>query len=274
MLGTIKRWVLRCMPTSLAGRLRAWKIRRLIDTFQPRIVEHNFGGVRLKAYLADPLGEDWYDHDWEPVPEIRDLQPGKLRPGARVFDCGAHQAMVAAMLATVVGRSGQVVAVEASAHNCAIGNRNRELNNLPQIEIVNAAVSDKPGTLVFNEALNGQIDDGSGRAGCVSVEAVTIDGLADRFGFPDVVYIDIEGAECMAMTGASRVLESGTSFFVEVHVGHGLEKLGGSVEKLLSYFPGDKYELLVRSNEEKTFHPLLEDDAVLKDRFFLLALRK
>ncbi|CAN5142586.1 hypothetical protein BH09GEM1_BH09GEM1_19870 [soil metagenome] len=271
MSGAIKRWLLRRLPPIWAGRLRSWRVRHLIRTFPARVVEHSYGPSRLKVFLADPLSEGWYDHDWPTLPEIAVLQRSRLRPGARVFDAGAHQGVVAAMLAQVIGPSGHVVAVEASAHNCRAATKNRELNDLTQMEIVHAAVADRPGTLVFNEGLNGQLDDGSGAGGRLTVEAVTLDGLAERFGPPDVVFLDIEGAECLALSGASRVLASGADFFVETHVGCGLEKLGGSVAQVLSYFPADRFAVLVRSEADESFRALQEGDPLTRDRFFLIA---
>jgi hypothetical protein len=131
----------------------------------------------------------------------------------KVFDLGAHQGIVALMLAREVGVSGHVVAFEPNPHNAAAAAKNRELNGMPQP------------------------DDGTWDQGRLDVDSVTIDGLADRFGISDVVFIDVEGAEVLALAGASRVLASGADFFVEVHVACGLEKLGGSVDQVLSYFP-------------------------------------
>ena len=274
MFEKIKRWLLQRLPTSMAGRLRAWKANNLIQTYRARVVEHQFGSSRLQVYLSDPLAEGWYDRDWPELPELELLKKHQLQPGARVFDVGAHQGIVAAMLAQVVGATGLVVAVEASPHNCMAARENRRLNNLDQIEIVQAAVADRPGTLQFNAGLNGQIDDGSGAGGRISVEAVTLDGLAEKYGLPQVVFMDIEGAECLALAGASRVLASTADFFVEVHVGCGLEKLSGSLPALLSHFPTTHFDLLVRSEADTHFRPLLADDPLTLDRFFLVALSK
>ncbi len=272
MLTEIKRVLLRMMPDSVAGRLRAWRIRNLIRTFQPRVVEHTYGGGTLKVYLADPLARGWYDHDWPELPEVTVLRQSRLRPGARVLDIGAHQGVVALMLAREVGPSGQVVAVEPNPHNATVAIKNRELNGLLQIEVVQAAVSDSPGTLVFNEGLNGQMDDGTGHWGRITVDAVTVDGLINRFGVPDVVFLDVEGAECLALAGAANAIASGADFFVEVHVGHGLEKLGGSVDRVLSYFPPERFTRLVRAESDAAFRPLINLDPLTTDRFFLLAL--
>jgi len=178
---------------------------------------------------------------------------------------------VAMMLAREVGASGQVIAVEPNPHNAAVAMKNRSLNGMTQIEILEAAVSDRSGTVVFNEGLDGQLDDGTGAGGRMSVASVTLDELADRYGTPHFVMIDVEGAECMVLAKGTHVLASGADFAVEVHVNHGLEKLGGSVDRLLSFFPTDRFTVTARAEADESFRTFAAHDALLGDRFFLLA---
>jgi FkbM family methyltransferase len=263
--------ILRLFPPSVLGRLRAWRVQQIVAAYSPRVVEHTYGDGPLRVHLGDPLGEGWYDHDWAQLPEITVLRGGSLRDGARVFDIGAHQGVVAMMLAREVGPSGHVLAVEPNAHNAAVALKNRELNGLAHVELLQAAVSDHSGTVVFNHGLDGQLDDGTGAGGRMSVACVTLNELAQRHGTPDFVMIDVEGAECKVLKGGSRVIQSGVDFAVEVHVRHGLEKLGGSVAELLSYFPATLYDLTVRAEADVDFRPLNRADPLMRDRFFLLA---
>jgi FkbM family methyltransferase len=238
------------------------------------VVEHTFGGGSLKVYLSDPVSQVWYDHDEPELPEIANLRKTRLRPGARVFDIGAHQGVVALMLAREVGVSGKVVALEPNPHNATAARKNRELNGMPQLEVVQAAVSDKNGHIIFNEGINGQLDDGTGAEGRQVVESFTIDSLSASFGIPDVVFMDIEGAEFLALAGATSVLASRADFFIEVHVNCGLEKLGGSVDKVLSYFPEKHYYLHARAEKDIEFRPLAKTDPITMNRFFLIAKPK
>ena len=50
-------------------------------------------------------------------PELSFLAQHRLRPGATVFDCGAHQCVIAMVMAKFVGATGKVIAVEASPLN-------------------------------------------------------------------------------------------------------------------------------------------------------------
>lgn len=274
MLGRVKQLTLRLLPAGLAGRLRGWRVRRMIAAHSPRFVRHRYGSGPLEVYLADPLAEGWYDHDWPELPEIAWLRKGRLVRGARVFDLGAHQGVVAMMLAREVGDNGRVIAVEPHPHNVAAALRNRDRNGFRQIVTVPAAVSETTGQLVFSERLNARLDDGTGADGRLTVESLTIDGLAARFGPPDVVFLDVEGCECRALAGAAEVLRARPDVFVEVHVGCGLEKLGGSVEGVFSYLPAEYYRLFGRAEADSDFRPVTPTDPLTKDRFFLLALAR
>ena len=76
-------------------------------------------------HIVDAMGQGWYDQDWPPPAEIGVLsERGRLREGARVFDVGAHQGVVAMMLGDLVGAAGRVVAVEATPHNAEVAGRN------------------------------------------------------------------------------------------------------------------------------------------------------
>lgn len=259
------------LPPSILGRLRAWRVRQIVDAYAPRVVEHTYGRGRLRVHLGDPLGAGWYDHDWAELPEIAALRGRTLREGARIFDIGAHQGVVAMMLAREVGTSGHLLAVEPNPHNAAVARKNRELNGMTQIEILEAAVSDRTGRVVFNQGLDGQLDDGTGAGGRMEVESITLDALAERYGMPSFVMIDVEGAECMVLAKGAQVLQSGADFAVEVHVNHGLEKLGGSVQTLLSFFPAGRFTVAARAEHDAAFRPLAPHDPLTRDRFFLLA---
>jgi FkbM family methyltransferase len=273
-MGALTHKVLAMLPSAVAGRLRAWRVRTLISGFEPYIVEHAYGPARFKVYVADPLARGWYDHDWTDLPEIAALRGTSLRPGALVFDIGAHQGVVAMMLAQEVGPAGVVIALEPNPHNAAAARRNCELNVMAQLVVVEAAVSNHSGTVTFNESLDGQLDDGSGAHGRITVESVTLDDLAEKYGMPALVFIDVEGAECMVLENGARVLESGADFAVEVHVGFGLEKLGGSVDRLLSFFPAEWFAVTARAEHDTSYRPLTTNDSLTNDRFFLLAVSK
>jgi FkbM family methyltransferase len=190
------------------------------------------------------MGRSWYDHDWTTPAEIELLAArGRLREGARVLDVGAHQGVVAMMLADLVGEAGQVVAVEATPHNAELAVRNAAMNGLTRIEVLHAAGADTPGVLHFSPRMNGHV--AAADEASVAVRAVTVDELAAAFGPPQVL-------------------------FVEVHMGVGLERFGDAEDLLRLIPPG--YEILVSRTEHGPYRPLAEARDELRHHSRLVAL--
>jgi FkbM family methyltransferase len=229
--------------------------------------------VHLTVQLADALAEGWYDHDMDLGPMAL-LTKHQLRSGARVFDLGAHQGVVACAMAKLVEPGGNVVAVEAQPHNARVAEINRELNGAQNLVVIHAAAAAQPGSLFFGGSLNGQVDDGAGDWGRYKVRAVTIDELAAEHGQPDLIVIDVEGFEIEALRGAEKTLLSSPDFFVEVHVGIGLEKFGGSPAGVASFFPDENYELAMCTDDDPEPLPFDEHHEMTRGRFFLSALSR
>ncbi len=90
----VKQIIKTIVPRPLWNKLRMLRLRYSLATYRRRRVRHNYGGYEMELELVDPMGEGWYDHDWPTLPEITFLKQHRLRPGARVFDIGAHQCVV------------------------------------------------------------------------------------------------------------------------------------------------------------------------------------
>jgi FkbM family methyltransferase len=272
MRAKLKSMVRMAVPPPVWRRLRVLRRRGHIRTYPRRTVQHIYCGFPLRVQLADAVGESWYDRDWEELPEIRLLRRGRLREAARVFDLGAHQGVVALILARIVGEQGRVIALEANRHSHEVAEVNQRLNQADNLELRHAAVSDGSGSLVFDE-LMGRVDQGGNLLGAAAVPAVTIDQLADEYGPPDVLVIDVEGFECRALRGAQRVLSRLPDAVVEVHVGVGLEAFGGSAEEVLSFFPPADYDLFM-APPGGSFTSFDASAELTASRFFLVALER
>lgn len=255
------------LPHSLYRRYRQRKVASLIAGYEVREVTHTYGSHPLRVRLADPLAEGWYDHDWEEPTAISFLRRrGVLREGANVFDLGAHQAVIALMLAREVGEHGRVLAIEAEPHNARMALANRDLNGAANLTVINAAGAASPGTISFAEGLNGQIDEHTS-SGNVEVRAVTVDGLAREHGTPHLVMIDVEGYEGHVLEGAATLLAGrDTTFLVEIH------------EELADY-GGSAAEIVERFADFERFVAVEDDDPLValegpppEGRFFLIAI--
>jgi FkbM family methyltransferase len=270
-----KRLLRAILPAALRRRLQRFKLDRHLGGFERRTVRHTYAGVPLDVELADGLAAGWYDHDWPNQPEIEVLRRSRLRPGALVFDIGAHQGVVGLVLANRVGPTGRVVMLEPIPHNAEQCRRNIHLNAAVGVTVRQAAVSDVSGRLRICGGLNGQGADLSDYAGSIDVECTTVDELARIEGPPNVVFIDVEGYEARVLRGAATTLATDADWFVEVHVGYGLEAAGDTVEDVLKHFPATKYVRYVH-NENDAEAILLEQapPTVLAKRFFLTAVAR
>lgn len=262
------------LPGRLRQQLALAKQWLGLRAFRPYVARHCYGGLPLQINIVDATSRRWYDMDWECPEEIAVLaERGQLRPGATVFDIGAHQALVAMLLAARVAPNGRVIAVEPTPHNIWAARCNLADNQQDGVvELVHAAASDVPGTLRFVPGLNGHVTT-SGAVG-IDVPAITVDQLATRVGPPHVVFIDVEGFEIQAVRGAREVLRSARpDLFIEVHAGVGLEAFG-TVDDLLALIPAD-YTILVSPTTPTNFRPLANDPEarhVLKQHSLLIAL--
>jgi len=254
--------------------LRLARVWSSVHFYRERKVTHVYGGFPLSVWLTDPLAQGWYDADWAELPEIAMLKTGRLKPGARVFDLGAHQCVVAMMLSRIVGSEGQVVALEANPHNADVGERNRALNDIAQLKILHGAAARDSGTIEFGKGLNGAVVGNQRDWGLQRVRAYSVDELAREFGRPDVLFIDVEGFECEVLKGARETLQERPDVFIEVHSGCGLERLGGSYEEILKTFPTDNYQLFSAAADSPEFMPLKDASTFPEKRFFLVALTR
>ena len=141
-----------------------------------------------------------------------------VRTGMTVWEIGANVGLFGFAAAFAAGPSGRVLAVEADGWLASlIGRSAREAPAVyAKLEVLAAAVSDTPGTAELCIASRGRAGNhlrsvpGSTQTGgtreVLQVPAVTLDGLLDRFPAPQVVKIDVEGAEVLCLRGAARLL--------------------------------------------------------------------
>ena len=257
-------------PVQRHGRavVRTLRNRR----FTRRTVVHRYGDFQLTIGLVDQKGADWYDRDLDFEPEICVLRLCRLHPGALVFNLGAHQGVVATVLASLVAPSGHVVAVEASPPDASAARYNAGLNGRRNITIINAAVSDHVGHTEFET--RGLIGIGDCGEPTLTLRTRTIDDLAREFGNPDVLFVDVDGYEVHALRGAQRVLSTRPDCYIEIH-GHLLHRYGVGALEIIDMLQRHAYRLFVSSEMDpryRSFAPWAKDAVDLSRPFHVLAL--
>jgi FkbM family methyltransferase len=175
-------------------------------------------GLRFECDVRNGMAREvFFTGKYEP-PEtmlIRQL----VGPGGTFVDVGAHWGYFTLILAEQVGTTGRVIAIEADPRIHAVLERNVAMNDLPQVQAVYAAaaaVSGLQSLFGFDERSDNwgtsRIGGESGLAGAsYEVPARSLDELLDelRVGAVDLVKIDIEGGEALALSGMSAGLGRG-----------------------------------------------------------------
>ncbi|MBP9819210.1 FkbM family methyltransferase [Candidatus Woesebacteria bacterium] len=163
----------------------------------------------------------------------------KMQPGGKViWDIGAHIGYQTLAFANIVGDQGKVVAFEPNLNNIAWLTKNIDRNPALKNRIIvrSEAVSDKTEQLTFNISKN--TDDATTSGGyianvtpplpdssyeqfsTVTVQATSIDELLAQgeLPVPDLLKIDVEGAEYSVVIGAKNTLTTlKPKLIIEIH---------------------------------------------------------
>ena len=152
---------------------------------------------------------------------------GLLHPGEVFFDVGANVGFYSLLASRIVQSSGRVVAFEPLPRNLAFLYRHLQLNHATNATISPVACADRLGTELFFPGENNALgrlaedtaEDKQTPRNALLVATVSLDDAVDRLGLrPNVVKIDVEGAELRVLKGATRTLrEARPSLLLSVH---------------------------------------------------------
>jgi len=175
----------------------------------------NPGGSNL-SYLLGTVEQE--------VQEVLELW---LRPKMTVYDVGANVGFLTVIAARLVGEEGNVYGFEPVPMLADQAMHNASLNQFRQISVQRVALSDQDGGAVFHLPRNltmGKLADGESRGAGTAKELIVrkckLDTLVVEDGLPDpdLVKIDVEGAEAAVLDGAIRLLRRARpALLIELH---------------------------------------------------------
>lgn len=227
--------VARVLPSSLRlglyrlGPITRWLRRTLNRSVLPgiapvTIAAGDLAGMQLLLDLR--VDKDMWLGTYEPFlpPVLRRL----IRPGMTAYDLGANIGYVTLLLVKAVGPRGRVVAVEPLPSAVERLRVALELNHVQdQVTLVAKAIGSTNGRqrfLVHPSPGMGRLEISPGRPErfqqVVEVDVVSLDHLvfADGFPIPDLIKIDLEGGEGLALEGMKRLLgDTKPRLLIEVH---------------------------------------------------------
>lgn len=185
------------------GTVRARELSRTSQGFSMWVDPTDFAVGHTVAVTGD--------YEPEVCAAIRRL----LVPGATFVDLGANIGWFSLLGASLVGPAGRVLAVEPNPHNVELLDASARHNGFSNVKAYCVALSESPGMVALEtDGSNGRVVALEGpparpvRAEFV-VAAWPLDHLvADAgLGQVDVIKIDVEGAEPLALRGAVALLE-------------------------------------------------------------------
>ena len=151
------------------------------------------------------------------------------RPGMIAYDLGANIGYISLLLARAVAPTGQVFSFEALPGNQDRLIKNLKLNPGMKVELISKAVTDKKGKAIFLVHASGGMGKLQGSLGreeeyeqTIQTEGIPLDEFvyAEKHPAPDLIKMDIEGGEVLALRGMRRVLqEARPLILIELH-GH------------------------------------------------------
>ncbi len=134
-----------------------------------------------------------------------------LRPGMGVLDIGANIGYFTMLSAALVGSAGYVLAIEPNGRNVRLLEASRRLNGFDQVTVAQLAAGAETGVLVLHRShSNGTTSPpGAGIAALLGAETVGCarpDALVPAARRIDLIKVDVEGAEYLALSGCGGII--------------------------------------------------------------------
>lgn len=202
-------------PNTLSGRLLRLPLRLVPKRSVVRVLSGLNRG--MKWIVGASIHGCWIG-SYEPSKQ-RSLAR-QVQPGMKVFDIGANAGFYTLAFSRLVGEGGHVWAFEPLAENVHNLLRHIELNGLRNVTVMQAAVADRAGFVEFQVAESNSMGSITGAATGYKVPAVSLDDLIDRgvVPLPDLIKMDVEGAESRVLEGAKGLLRARTTvLFIALH---------------------------------------------------------
>lgn len=201
-----------------------------------RVVERSSRHIRFRRRLPKEVGGgpivvspdsalQFLDPTRRPFRQLTGWANEFVRPDMTIWDVGANVGVFALSAAALL-RSGSVLAIEPDPYLVDTLSRSLQLpaNRELPVTVLSAAVSHEAGIAGLNVAERGRssnfLDHAKGRSQSggwrsqIQVPTLTMDHLLAEFGTPDLIKVDVEGAEVSVLAGAGQLLEARHSTWI------------------------------------------------------------
>lgn len=225
-----------------------------------------YGPFRMSGEFAFSDFENWGDAHNSGFELCVEASRGK----ACVLDIGAHIGLVSMPLSEVIAAGGQVFSFEPSRANRTTLMRHLKINTIENVEVVDLLVGDRDveDILLYEHAgVSGMNTRAPVKSDDIYLETHHAQCTLDTFCHsreirPDVIKIDVEGAEFSVLEGALKILtEARPLLVVSIHPQH-LKALGRDASELHALAAASGYT--VSDTDGKAVETFHLDEYVLK----------
>jgi FkbM family methyltransferase len=199
--------------SSLLGRALRLPLRFVPDGAVLRVIQ---GPLRGKRWIAGSSNHGCWLGSYELRKQRKVIE--LVRPGMVCWDVGANVGFYTLLFAELVGPSGKVLAFEPLPRNVDLLRRHVEMNGYRNVRIFPRALADFDGEASFDPGPNpsmGRIaPSGPLRVPCARADTLLATGEVEP---PDVIKIDVEGAEAAVLRGARQMMERHPVMLLATH---------------------------------------------------------
>lgn len=200
-------------------------------------------------------------HYEEAIYRFIDEQSG-IGPGDIIFDVGGHIGYYSLLFARIVGPDGYVLTFEPQSDLATALQNSLKLNQINWVTVENLAISDISQSLKLYQPTD------TGRTSAVDVlegKPILVNSMSlDEYLSntpncqPTLIKLDIEGAEWLALSGMSNLLQrpSPPRLLIEMHKQQ-IESLGGTPENLVEMLKETGKFRLFQIHHERGLQPLM-----------------
>jgi FkbM family methyltransferase len=244
-------------------------------------------GIEVPFHTDDDYSNSWFfprfadgkSHEHK----VTDMILASLGGTKQFIDVGANLGWFTCIAARYMPQ-GKVFAFEMDGSNFSLLEKNVALNGCDNAEVHHQAVAEASGTRYYDRPtarpspmyqLKAGTAENAGKS-LVAVDTIALDDFCERNGVrPDVIKIDVEGAEMSVLRGMQRILEQAKPvLFLELHPYH-LPEFGTSPREVLTFLIDRGYAVMeienMRDYASRTELKSLTPDSVLKKNTMLFA---
>jgi FkbM family methyltransferase len=226
-------------------------------------------GKQKLHFEANNNTERWRVQDHGQEPEMLSNLLASIAPTDVIYDIGSNVGLVTVHCAAVATH-GLVCSFEPDPENMKRLRRNVAMNGFKNVWFLQSALSDKRGEATLHTdgsaGASPTLREQPGRTlapkGRITINTETIDYLIGEQGLspPDVMKIDVEGAEMLVLCGARQLLAGGftkrpKAIFVEVHPQF-LPQFDSSPEALRKFMLDRRYDCVESKVRAEQVHEI------------------